>query len=82
MAYLQQAYLSKDFPNIEPVKIELEAGQRLLLLDIDETLIHAATIVDIEINQIYGPDARPDFYTQFEDQDTLIQIGVFKRPFL
>ena len=48
----------------------------------DETLVHAATIVDIEINQLYGPDARPDFYTSFEDQDNVIQIGVFKRPYL
>jgi len=48
----------------------------------DETLIHAATTVDIEVNNIYGPDARPDFYTSFEDQDQLIQIGVFKRPYL
>jgi len=38
----------------------------------DETLVHAATTVDIEINQIYGPDARPDFYTSFKDQDTVI----------
>ena len=48
----------------------------------DETLVHAATTVDIEINQLYGPDARPDFYTSFEDQDNVIQIGVFKRPYL
>ena len=48
----------------------------------DETLVHAATVVDIKINQLYGPDARPDFYTSFEDQDNHIQIGVFKRPYL
>ena len=68
--------------SLEPVYIRLEHGKRLLLLDMDETLIHAATTVDIEINQIYGPDAKPDFYTAFEDQGSLIQIGVFKRPYL
>ena len=48
----------------------------------DETLIHAATLVDIEVNQIYGPDAEPDFYTSFSDHENEIQIGVFKRPYL
>ena len=69
-------------PRIEPVRVDLQPGKRLLLLDMDETLIHAATTVDIEINQVYGPDARPDFYTSFEDSSNVIQIGVFKRPFL
>ena len=88
MAYLQQTYLQYDaFPDdphhyTEKVRIQLEPGKRLLLLDMDETLVHAATTVDIEINQLYGPDAQPDFYTSFEDQDNVIQIGVFKRPYL
>ena len=86
MAYLQQAYLGSDsnsmMPRIEPVRVDLQPGKRLLLLDMDETLIHAATTVDIEINQVYGPDARPDFYTSFEDSGNVIQIGVFKRPYL
>ena len=69
-------------PQIEPVRVELEPGKRLLLLDMDETMIHAATTIDIEINQVYGPDAQPDFYTSFQDQDNMIQIGVFKRPYL
>ena len=69
-------------PKTEPVKIELKPGKRLLLLDMDETMIHAATTIDIEINQVYGQDARPDFYTSFQDQDSVIQIGVFKRPYL
>lgn len=37
-------------PEHEKVQIDLEDGKRLLLLDMDETLIHAATTVDIEIN--------------------------------
>jgi hypothetical protein len=43
----------------------------------DETLLHAATINDIYVQQIYGPDPRPDFFTSFEDQGNVIEIGVF-----
>ena len=54
MAYLQQVYLQQtdyqQLPKTEPVQIDLEPGKRLLLLDMDETMIHAATTVDIEIN--------------------------------
>ena len=83
MAYLQQVYMDQSEKEIiQKVQIELQPGKRLLLLDMDETLIHAATVLDIEENQLYGQDARPDFYTSFEDQGALIQIGVFKRPFL
>ena len=86
MAYLQQVYLQQtdyqQLPKTEPVQIDLEPGKRLLLLDMDETMIHAATTVDIEINQVYGPDAQPDFYTSFQDEDSEIRIGVFKRPYL
>ena len=39
-----------DVSHLEPVHIQLQPGKRLLLLDMDETLIHAATTVDIEIN--------------------------------
>lgn len=71
MAYLQRTYLRKEhpLPDDEKVEIELEEGKRLLILDMDETLIHAATLVDIEINQVYGPDARPDFVTSFQDYE-------------
>ena len=48
----------------------------------DETLLHAATINDIYVQQIYGPDPRPDFFTSFEDQGNVIEIGVFQRPYL
>lgn len=85
MAYLQQTYLQPEYPMsqiVEKVIINLQPSKRLLLLDMDETLIHAATTVDIEINQIYGADAKPDFYTSFVDQGHEIQIGVFKRPYL
>lgn len=82
MAYLQQTYLMNSPSYLETLQIDLEPGKRLLLLDMDETLIHAATLVDIEVNQIYGPNAQPDFYTQFKDEGNIIKIGVFRRPYL
>ena len=52
------------------------------MLDMDETLLHAATVNDIFEQQIYGPSAKPSFYTSFKDQENLIEIGVFLRPCL
>lgn len=48
----------------------------------DETLLHAATLQDIYISKIYGEEAKPTFVTSFRDADTLIEIGVFLRPYL
>ena len=31
---------------------------------------------------MYGPGAEPDFYTSFSDHDSVIEIGVFIRPYL
>ena len=70
MAYLQKSYLHKDISqtsSLEPVYVDLQPHERLLLLDMDETLIHAATTIDIEENKIYGQNAKPDFYTHFID---------------
>ena len=70
MAYLQKSYLHKDISqtsSLEPVSVDLQPHERLLLLDMDETLIHAATTIDIEENKIYGQNAKPDFYTHFID---------------
>lgn len=44
-------------------------NKKLLLLDMDETLLHAATIEDIYVNQVYGQDAQPSFVTHFFDND-------------
>lgn len=57
-------------------------GRKLLLLDMDETLLHAATLQDIYISKVYGEGAQPSFVTSFRDADTLIEIGVFLRPYL
>jgi TFIIF-interacting CTD phosphatase-like protein len=47
----------------------------------DETLVHASTLVDIYENKIYGEDnVHPTFVTSFEDSDQTIEIGVFVRP--
>jgi TFIIF-interacting CTD phosphatase-like protein len=56
--------------------------KKLLLLDMDETLLHAATLSDIYDAKLYGQDAEPSFCTQFYDRDQRIEIGVFLRPFL
>ena len=58
------------------------SGRKLLLLDMDETLLHAATLQDIYIAKVYGDGAQPSFVTSFRDADTLIEIGVFLRPYL
>lgn len=56
--------------------------KKLLLLDMDETLLHAATLNDIYLAKLYGPDAEPSFCTNFTDRDQRVEIGVFLRPFL
>lgn len=56
--------------------------KKLLLLDMDETLLHAATLPDIYEKLAYGPDASPTFTASFKDQDLVIEVGVFVRPFL
>ena len=48
----------------------------------DETLLHAATLEDIYNNKIYGENAKPSFTTTFVDNDLVIKIGVFLRPYL
>ena len=51
----------------QSVNVQLEGDKRLLLLDMDETLLHAATINDIYVHKVYGPHPRPDFFTAFHD---------------
>jgi CTD small phosphatase-like protein 2 len=46
----------------------------------DETLLHAATLNDIYVQELYGKDAEPSFITNFNDRDQTIDIGVFLRP--
>jgi len=48
----------------------------------DETLLHAATLQDIYQSQIYGPDVKPTYVTSFKDNNCVIEIGVFLRPYL
>lgn len=60
----------------------LASNRKLLLLDMDETLLHAATLQDIYIQKLYGDDAHPSFITSFKDSNTVIEIGVFLRPYL
>lgn len=51
-----------------PSEFKLNPGsKKLLLLDMDETLLHAAALVDIYQNQIYGPAAKPTFIASFDD---------------
>lgn len=56
--------------------------KKLLLLDMDETLLHAATLSDIFGQKIYGAGVVPSFVTSFKDRDQKIEIGVFIRPFM
>lgn len=58
------------------------SGRKLLLLDMDETLLHAATLQDIYVAKVYGENAQPSFVTSFRDSETIIEIGVFLRPYL
>lgn len=48
----------------------------------DETLLHAATQEDIYTNKVYGDNAEPSFTTTFVDNNLVIKIGVFLRPYL
>jgi len=48
----------------------------------DETLLHAATLQDIYVAKVYGENAQPSFVTSFRDSETIIEIGVFLRPYL
>ena len=57
-------------------------GKKLLLLDMDETMLHAATLNDIYVQEMYGKEAEPSFITSFNDHDQTIDIGVFLRPYL
>ena len=84
MAHLQKAFnvLENPLDDREKVHVEVEPGKRLLLLDMDETLLHAATLNDIFEQEIYGPNAQPTFFTSFRDKESLIEIGVFLRPCL
>ena len=66
----------------DKIHLEVEPGKKLLLLDMDETLLHAATLNDIFDEQMYGPEAKPTFYASFIDQENVIEIGVFLRPCL
>ena len=66
----------------DKIHLEVEPGKKLLLLDMDETLLHAATLNDIFDEQMYGTEAKPTFYTSFMDQENVIEIGVFLRPCL
>jgi len=60
----------------------MSTGKKLLLLDMDETLLHAATLSDIYIKKTYGEDTQPTFITSFVDNNVKIEIGVFVRPYL
>lgn len=60
----------------------MSTGKKLLLLDMDETLLHAATLSDIFIKKTYGDEAQPTFITSFVDNNVKIEIGVFVRPYL
>ena len=51
----------------DKIHIEVEQGKKLLLLDMDETLLHAATLNDIFDQQMYGSNAKPTFFTSFMD---------------
>ena len=84
MAYLQKTYSVLECPIAEKEKVHIqpEPGKKLLLLDMDETLLHAATLNDIYDAKIYGPHAKPTFFTSFKDRDSLIEIGIFLRPCL
>jgi hypothetical protein len=43
--------------------------KKLLLLDMDETMLHAATLSDIYVQELYGKDAEPSFITSFNDRE-------------
>lgn len=81
MGFLQISQKTKECL-VEPVEFTRVNNKKLLLLDMDETLLHAATLDDIFTNQVYGQNAQPTFITSFNDNGVQIQIGVFVRPFL
>ena len=56
MAYLQKTFNDCSFDERDKVHVEVEPGKKLLLLDMDETLLHAATLNDIFEQENYGPN--------------------------
>ena len=86
MGILQAKYNTGGRVSFEvPPKIVMKNGvskKKLLLLDMDETMLHAATLNDIYVQEVYGKEAEPSFITSFIDHDQTIDIGVFLRPFL
>lgn len=79
MALIRQQLIAMAAPLT--IKLKSSKKKKLLLLDMDETLLHAASLVDIYQNQIYGKNTVPTFITSFIDQGKLIEFGVFVRPF-
>ena len=75
--------IQSDFQPLTTKKAAFQASsKKLLLLDMDETLLHAATLEDIYSNKVYGENAVPSFTTTFVDNNLVIKIGVFLRPYL
>ena len=69
MALLQGKFegMELNIAEQDKIHIEVEHGKKLLLLDMDETLLHAATLNDIFDQQMYGSNAKPTFFTSFMD---------------
>ena len=69
MALLQGKFegMELNIAEQDKIHIKVEHGKKLLLLDMDETLLHAATLNDIFDQQMYGPNAKPTFFTSFMD---------------
>jgi len=69
MGVLQSKYLDTATSPPPPITINRTGPKKLLLLDMDETMLHAATLNDIYIQEMYGKEAEPSFITSFADRD-------------
>ncbi|CDW80669.1 nli interacting factor-like phosphatase family protein [Stylonychia lemnae] len=70
-------------PDVNQIKVNIPtpknfALKKLLILDMDETLIHAAASSEIENYPV-----KPNIITQFDDpDDNRLEIAIFFRPYL
>ena len=69
MLVYRNAQITCGAPPPPPITINRTGPKKLLLLDMDETMLHAATLNDIYIQEMYGKEAEPSFITSFADRE-------------
>ena len=69
MKYCNQVFVAKGDQMPPKILMKKNPLKKLLLLDMDETLLHAATLNDIYVQELYGKEAEPSFITNLASED-------------